>query len=300
MEKNNLKTFIKSYLVNTDRHRLHLILGLIFLAAGLVVSFLILTGPNTNDQKTGLFSGNPNFAYISASDTKNGRIDNVKYKVSIIPSSGTNDLLITVVTSLVQSKNTTYIIDWPGVVRPHMFNEIALDANESTSSELLGIKVKKIEPHKYEISVHSRNDNYHKYKDYFMFYWENGKESLNFSEGRIRLTLHTSGENSSIEFKIGLTEDISLVDEAPEASKVIPNVSMGAIERVYNNAGDVFVVLGDRFSKRLADFLLILSGLLFGISTGFLTGWIITEADNLRKKNANKSVEPISDPHAVH
>lgn len=280
-----LRANIRGYLQKTEKHFLHLMFGFAFLVLGMVLVVFLLSGPDTNDKKNGIFIGNSNVASISAYHEINGNripIDGVKYNISVIPTSGSDDLLVTVTTSQKQAPDTVYKLKWPGSIREHFFNYTALNATLNTSTELLGIEVVRNTTDESELNVHSRKDDYHKYDDYFMFYWENGREWINFSESRIRLSMIPVGENSSLEFNIGVTEELSLIDEAPLASRVIPNVSMGSIERVYDKGKEIIVIIGDRQRKRLADFLLILSGLFFGIATGFFSSWIVIRVEQIK------------------
>lgn len=270
-----------------------MLLGFFFIIIGLIFALIVLSGPNTNDLKNGLFKGSSNIATIKAYKIlKNGKqqaINGVLYDIHIVPDTGNDNILISITSSLKQSENTIYEVTWPGEITPHYFNQIALDADKNTSSELLGVKITTVLDDSTEMTINSRNEFYHNYNDYFMFYWKNGKEKITFTDSRIRLQVVPINSNDSITLKIGLTENNSLTNETPEASKVIPNIDMGAIERIYNNDSNgsgnmILVSYLDLNKKRIADFLLILSGLFIGIGTSFLTNWLISEIDLLRRR----------------
>ena len=113
-------------------------------------------------------------------------------------------------------------------------------------------------------------------------YWESGKENITFTESRIRFHMIPVNTKDTVRLQVGFTENHSLIAESPEASEVIPNISMGVVERVYEHTNKLLISFVDLNRKRISDFLLILSGIFIGISTGFLTNWLTDEIDLLR------------------
>jgi hypothetical protein len=136
--------------------------------------------------------------------------------------------------------------------------------------------------------------------DRFNFVWVNGKETMSFTDRRLRLSLstelpyayqimnpswsgHRQGKMSMEVSFVGLQQ---FSTEAPQAShpEGRPDVKYGAITRDYPETDYVMVVYTEINKRTLLGYIQIIAGVLIGVATNLLTQHFVQVAEEWRRQ----------------
>jgi len=255
--------------------RVYLISGILSLMVGVGLSMWVLAPPPTFSE----FPTNHNVGTIAAYGNGKELIEGVEYTVGLIPNPTTEDVLVIVATNLQRSAATRYEVDWPGRVRLHQLGSV--EAAKNGDGEVLGVSIDWEGPTQTRLKINSSDDRYYARNDRFIFIWVKGKDKLTFADRRIRLNVIPV--QGSLSVKVSFLGSQRLIAESPPASQTEPDTEYGGVSHLYKDQRTVVTTFTENNEQILAQFILLLAGILIGLSTNLLTQFIAQKLEERRR-----------------
>lgn len=258
------------------RRNINLAGGLLSLLVGVGLSMWVLVPPTLSEFPSSYNAGN-----IAAYSNGSEQIKGVDYKVNLIPNPTTEDVLVIVETNLKRSAATRYEVEWPGAVRLHEAGTV--EAATKGDGELLGVRIDWQAPTRTKLIISGSDDSYYSRNDRFLFNWVRGKDKLTFTDRRVRLRIVPIGGSLSLE--VSFLGSQRLIQESPPASGTYPNTVYGGITHLYEDQRNVIVTFTENNEQILAQFVLLLAGILIGLSTNLIAQFV---ADSLEGRRGER------------
>lgn len=250
---------------------------------------------------------NKNQASITCREGEN-LCDPLEYTVNLFPDPNSENVLVTVYTSRLSLAATRYFLHWPGKILP---------SETASGPDWLMVKIIAEDAGSTEIEVKGRDKDNEEPRpplerlerpqpvvdhDRFDFVWVNGKETMSFTDRRLRLGLSTelplfdqlhntnpalSGHRQgkvSMEASFVGSQQLSI--EAPKASdpEGRPDVQHGAITRDYPGADYMIVVYTEINMRTLSRYIDLIAGVLIGMATNLLIQHFVQVAEAWRRQ----------------
>ncbi len=256
------------------RARVYLVSGILSLMVGSGLSIWVLVPPTFSE-----FPISHNVGTIAAYGNGKERIDGVEYTVGLIPNPTTEDVLVIVDTNLQRSATTRYEVDWPGRVRLHRLGTV--EAAAKGDGEILGVAIDWEGPTQTRLKINSSDDSYYARNDKFIFNWVKGKDKLTFADRRIRLNVIPV--EGTLSLKVSFLGSQRLIAESPPASQTEPDAEYGGVSHLYKDQRSVITTFTENNEQTLAQFILLLAGILIGLSTNLLTQFVAHKLEDRRQ-----------------